>query len=123
MKNKSRYIALVLIILMITAFLTNPPREKHEEIIRDKAKQILKEQLSYKHQDAFDFGMQLFGDQMINQFMKGSVQIDNYFLFSTTKVRWENKQTVIGIGAFGKVWLSSKIDEKIADIINVLKKI
>ena len=100
MKNKSRYIALVLIILMITAFLTNPPREKHEEIIRDKAKQILKEQLSYKHQDAFDFG-----------------------IFSTTNFLLDNKQTLIGIGAFGKVWLSSKIDEKIADIIKVLKKI
>ncbi len=123
MKNKNRYIALVLLAIIGTAILTNPPREKHEQMIADKAKQLLKEQLRYEHQEAIEFGMQLFGDQLVKRFMKDNVRIDNYYLFSTTRVRWQSQEAIIGIGAFGNIWFSSKVDEKITEVISVLKKI
>lgn len=123
MKNKNRYIALVLLAIIGTAILTNPPREKHEQMIADKAKQLLKEQLRYEHQEAIEFGMQLFGDHLVKRFMRDNVRIDNYYLFSTTRVRWQSQETLIGIGAFGNIWFSSKVDEKITEVISVLKKL
>jgi len=123
MKNRNRYIALILLALIGGAIITNPPQEKHEQVVAAKAKQILQEQLSYEHQDAIEFGMQLFGDQLVKRFMKDNIKIENYYLFSTTKVRWQSKDVVIGIGAFGHIWLSSKIDEKLTEVISILKKI
>lgn len=119
--SKKRIFAIVALILCIAAFLTNPKEEEHEAAVRDKAKEILKKQLDYKNQDAIDFGMTLFGDNLIDQFMQNSVRVKNYYFFSLTSIAWQGKETVVGLGAFNHIWLSKKIDEKADEIIAVIK--
>ncbi|MNF05923.1 hypothetical protein D3C80_2057620 [compost metagenome] len=67
--------------------------------------------------------MQLFGNKLVDSFVQNSVVIDNYYLFSLTKIKWQGTEQIIGGGAFKQIWLSPKIDEKADEIIAALKKI
>lgn len=119
--SKTRIFALAVIVIMVAAFWTNPTKEEQEEAIRAKAIELLKQQAGNENKGVVDFGIQLFGNTLIDQFMRNHVKIENYYLFSLTKVHWENEETVIGGGAFKQVWLSSKIDEKAAEIVDMIK--
>ncbi|MFD2598490.1 hypothetical protein ACFSQ3_05945 [Sphingobacterium corticis] len=119
--SKTRIFALVGIVIMVVAFLTNPSRERHEEILRAKAEELLTAQLNYEQKDAVELGMMLFGNRVINEFIENNVKIDNYYLFTITRIRWENQEHTIGGGAFGMVWLSPKIDEEANKIIQTLQ--
>lgn len=121
--SKKRIFALILIAVMLTAILTNPSKEEHEKIVRDKAEQLLKSQLHAKDQQFFGLGMQLFGNDIVDKFIQTSVVVDNYYLFSLTKIKWQGTEQIIGGGAFKHIWLSPKIDEKADEIIAAIKKI
>ncbi|MEZ0450963.1 DUF4359 domain-containing protein [Sphingobacterium thalpophilum] len=121
--SKKRIFALLLIVIMLAAILTNPSKEEHEKVVRAKAEQLLKNQIHAKDQDFFGLGMQLFGNKLVDNFIQSSVIVDNYYLFSLTKINWQGTEQVIGGGAFRYIWLSPKIDEKADEIIAALKKI
>ncbi|MFD1164147.1 DUF4359 domain-containing protein [Sphingobacterium daejeonense] len=119
--SKTRIFALLGIVIMLTAVFTNPSKEKINDKLTLKAKEILKNQLDYKHKDAVDFGMMLFGDQVVKEFVNNYTHTDNYYLFSLTKINWNSEEVVIGGGAFGQVWISDKIDEKAGMLMDALK--
>ena len=119
--SKTRIFALLGIVIMLTAVFTNPSKEKINDKLTLKAKEILKNQLDYKHKDAVDFGMMLFGDQVVKEFVNNYTHTDNYYLFSLTKINWNSEEVVIGGGAFGQVWISDKIDEKAGILMDALK--
>jgi hypothetical protein len=55
-------------------------------------------------------GMML-GGAIIDGLISNLVTTDNYVIFSTTKISWKGKSKVIGVGVFGNVFLSGKLDE------------
>jgi len=120
--SKTRIFALSLVAIMLIAVFTNPSKEKIESKLADKAKEILKKQLQYEHQDAVDLGMMLFGDQVVSEFINSYTTTSNYYLFSLSKINWNGEQVIIGGGAFSQVWISPKLDEKADQLINALKK-
>ncbi|GAA4144216.1 hypothetical protein GCM10022216_26950 [Sphingobacterium kyonggiense] len=120
--SKTRIFALSLVAIMLIAVFTNPSKEKIESKLADKAKEILKKQLQYEHQDAVDLGMMLFGDQVVSEFINSYTTTSNYYLFSLSKINWNGEQIIIGGGAFSQVWISPKLDEKADQLINALKK-
>lgn len=57
----------------------------------------------------------MIGGVIIDGVVNNLISTDNYVLFSTTKISWEGKTLVIGIGAFGNVFLTSKLDETLKE--------
>lgn len=109
---------------MLLAFVTNPSKEEQEARVKEKAIELMKEAASSKHKetnDALDLGVELFGNILVDQFIKNNVNVYNYYFFSLTKVRWEDKESTIGVGAFKQIWLSPKIDEKAKEIVTAIK--
>ncbi|HLS93942.1 uncharacterized protein DUF4359 [Sphingobacterium allocomposti] len=119
--SKTRIFALSVIILMLAAVFTNPTKEQHEEAVKAKVLTLLQAAPTEKNSDAINFGIQLFGGTLIDQFLNEHIKVDNFYLFSLTKVRWENQETIIGGGAFKQIWLSPKIDEKAEEIVQIIK--
>jgi hypothetical protein len=119
--SKTRIFALLGVVIMLTAVFTNPSKEKINDKLTLKAKEILKNKLDYEHKDAVDFGMMLFGDQVVKEFVNNYTHTDNYYLFSLTKINWNSEEVVIGGGAFSQVWISDKIDEKAGMLMDALK--
>ena len=110
----------VLGVLALIAMLTNPNQDRHKEVVKNKinlfmqksTKQNLTEKDNEWEQLGQAFGMML-GGALVDRIVDNFVSTDNYVLFSTTKVSWEGKTKIIGIGAFGNVCISSKLDEAI----------
>lgn len=110
----------VLGVLALIAMLTNPNQDRHKEVVKNKInlfmqksmKQNLTEKDNEWEQLGQAFGIML-GGALVDRIVDNFVSTDNYVLFSTTKVSWEGKTKIIGIGAFGNVFISSKLDEAI----------
>lgn len=121
--SKTRIFALFLFGIMVAAILTNPKREQFETAIEEKAKSLLVKQLKYDNQDAVQLGMSLFGNRIIKEFVQNNVVIENYYLFSVVKIKWQGQNSPIGGGAFKTVWLSPEIDKKADEIVGILRKL
>lgn len=119
--SKTRIFAIVLILFVIVGVSTNPPKEEIDLVLNQKATHIIKQQLGYKETMAVDLAMQLFGNKIIDELVANNVVVENYFLCSVIKIKWSGEETWIGVAAFKNVWLSSKVDEKVDEIIKVLK--
>ena len=78
-------IALVALVFII-AYLTNPDLEHHQQAVKKKA-----EAESLK----------------IN---KSRVHIRDYKVFSLTKVAYEEEESLVGIGAFTRVWIFRSLE-------------
>lgn len=121
--SKTRIFALTMVALMLGAILSNPKKERIQDAVRQKATSLIEAQLHYKDRDALQLGMTLFGNKVVNDFVEQNVIVENYYLFSLAKIRWQGQETPIGGGAFTMVWLSPKIDEKADEIISILKNL
>ena len=121
--SKTRIFALTMVAIMLAAILSNPKKERIQDAVRQKATSLLEEQLHYKDREAMQLGMTLFGNKVVNDFVEQNVIVENYYLFSLAKIRWQGQETPIGGGAFTMVWLSPKIDEKADEIISILKNL
>ena len=121
--SKTRIFALTMLAIMLSAILSNPKKEKIQDAVKLKAISLLKQELHYNDKDALKLSMTLFGDKLVRDFVEQNIIIENYYLFSLAKIRWQGKETPIGGGAFTKVYLSPKIDDKASEIISILKNL
>ncbi|WP_140937023.1 hypothetical protein [Sphingobacterium lumbrici] len=121
--SKTRIFALAIIAIMLAAILTNPKEEVFYIAVKEKVKTLVEKELNYEHQDALNLGMTLFGNRIVDEFVKNNVRIKNYYLLSIVSLKWQEEETPIGGGAFKNIWFSPKIDKKAEEIIDILKKL
>jgi hypothetical protein len=116
---KKNYLILIIIgVIVFVAILTNPNADRHKEVIKNKLnsyiqksmKESLTETDNEWEQAGQALGMML-GGALIDRIIDNLVSTDNYVLFSTTKISWEGETKIIGIGAFGNVFITNKLDE------------
>ncbi|MCY4778688.1 hypothetical protein ORI89_03425 [Sphingobacterium sp. UT-1RO-CII-1] len=119
--SKTRLFSILGITILLLSFLSNPPKELHEKVVKDKIISLLKTEPGSKNKELIDFGIQLIGNTLVDQFVEEHLHIKNYYVFSLTKIRWEDQNVIIGLGIFGKVWLSPKIDEKAQELLTIVR--
>lgn len=56
---------------------------------------------------------QLGGSQLVDGFIDSNLSIDNYYLFSIPKIRWNEKSYPIGFGAFSKVYITKELNKAV----------
>jgi len=122
MKNKQLLIWLTISLLIVLAFSTNPPVEKHRAEVKNKFGTILQKSLAENidknggDKQGLDIGTtfsSMFGSIILNPLIDSYISDDNYLLFSVTKLKWNDKTNVIGFGAFGKVYISDNLGQKL----------
>ncbi len=116
---KKNYLVFAIIgVIAIVAILTNPNQDRHKEVIKNKLnsymqksiKQNLPETDNDWEQVGQAFGMML-GGALADRIIDNLVSTDNYVLFSTTKISWEGETRIIGVGVFGNVFITKRLDE------------
>lgn len=116
---KRNHIVLVALgLLLLIAALTNPNQDRHKEVIRSKFNSYMQKSMSEGlsetdnewEQAGQALGMML-GGALIDRIISNIVTTDNYVIFSTTKITWGGESKVIGIGVFGNVFLTNKLDK------------
>lgn len=117
-RNRSWVLLIIIIFIGICATVTNPDSQRHKEVIKDKLNlQMQKyikesaEESDNKWESAGQVLGLIFGKPIIDDVVDNLISTDNYVFFSTTKLTWEGNTRIIGIGAFGNVFLTSKLDE------------
>ena len=120
---KKNYVVLIAIgLILLVAVLTNPNQDRHKEVIRGKFNSYMQKSMSEGLSETDNeweqagqvLGMVL-GGAMIDGIISNIVTTDNYVVFSTTKISWEGESKVIGVGAFGNVFLTGKFDEALSE--------
>lgn len=105
-------------LLILVAVMTNPNQAVHEEALKAKVNSYLQksmtDELSESNNEWEQAGQALgflFGGAIIDKVITNVVTVDNYVVFSITKISWGGESRLIGIGIFGNVFLTSKLDE------------
>ena len=75
-----KWILIAVVAALAIAYFSNPDESNHKRSLKEVG-----ENLNIKIKD-------------------DAIQVDDYKVFSVTKVRVDGKEKITGIGAFGKVW-------------------
>lgn len=111
-KNKNLNSIIIVGLVVIIGAITNPDLNAH----KSKVKSLLYELSQYNLADEFlesgneweragsALGMSL-GMSLIEKMVDNMVQIDNYVVFSITKIKYDGNKRVVGYGIFGNVFI------------------
>lgn len=103
-KGKRFFRGLVFIAILVIAFMTNPGKETHVEKINDKLYDLLPK---HKKKSIIESIGRVVSDKVLEQL----ITIDNYYLFSVSKIEIMGTSETIGYGFFGTVIFTEKIRE------------
>jgi hypothetical protein len=116
---KKNYLILAIVgLVILVAILTNPNQDRHKEVIKNKLNSFMQKSInesSAKTDNEWEqagqaLGMML-GGALVDKIIDNLISTDNYVLFSTTKISWEGETKIIGIGAFGNVFITNELDQ------------
>ena len=85
-----KWTIIILIVALVIAFFTNPDQATHHQSLKD-----------------------YMSEQNLKKVREKLINIDDYKVFSLTKVKIEGKEKVVGVGVFGKVWYFRDLKEKL----------
>jgi hypothetical protein len=104
-------------VVIIVAVITNPKKEDHIDTVkREISQSVLPEAVEgLESGNGFEqagvvLGMTL-GMKVIDNMLESMLEVNNYLLFSLTKFSYAGNERIIGIGAFGNVWLFVDVKE------------
>jgi hypothetical protein len=126
MKKNYVFVAIIGLIILI-AVITNPNQDRHEEVIKNKLNSYLQESMNESLNESNNdweqagkaIGLML-GGALIDRIIDNLISTDNYVIFSISKVTWDGKTKIIGIGVFGNVFLTRQLNESLDE--GLLKK-
>lgn len=75
-----KWVLIAVIVVVAIAYFSNPDESNHKRSLKE-----IGQKLDVKIKD-------------------DAIQVDDYKVFSVTKVKVDGKEKITGIGAFGKVW-------------------
>jgi hypothetical protein len=118
--KKQNVIIIVSALVILIAVFTNPNLITHQQAIKSVFHQNIEKtqsELMAKANDEYEeaganMGIML-GSALVDKMIENMVTSDNYIVCSTTKVTFEGKTKVIGLGLFGNVFLSDQVMEVI----------
>lgn len=121
--KKVLYLVLLGMVVILAA-VTNPSVGDHRDAVKEKVHKHLKEKFADTADDTEgswgeignSLGLAL-GAVLLDPMVKKVIRVDNYVLFSLTRAEWEDDSNVIGVGLFGHVFLSPKMDEKLEEVV------
>lgn len=123
--KKGHFVFFSVAMLLLIAAITNPDTNRHKEAVKAKfdaylqkaAREGIAESDNTWEQAGQAIGLML-GGALVSYAVDNLVSTNNYVVFSVTKVSWEDKSRIIGVGAFGNVFLSKKVDEFFESVEN-----
>lgn len=111
---KKTILFLIIFVAMLTAaYFTNPPVEKHRETAKVKIENIIENTVKTYHLPyEWLMNKQTYPtEELVDYVADNYVYADNYYFFSLTKVKMETHNQSVGIGVFGHVFISEKVEE------------
>ena len=90
-KTILKWVLIIVVAALAIAYFSNPDETNHKRSLKE-----IGQKLDIKIKD-------------------DAIQVDDYKIFSVTKVKVNGKEKITGIGAFGKVWQFDDIKDQFKD--------
>lgn len=118
-KNLKIVLLISIFLVFFIAILTNPNKEFHKSNIKLRVyKELNIDTLQKESSNIFDMFKDIsnsFGKSMVDDTVDNLLQVDNYYLFSFTKVTYQGQSKIIGIGAFNQIFLFVNLKQLIEE--------
>lgn len=108
---------ILLVTVAIIAAITNPDSNRHREILKTELRRHL--EVSLTNQDGNFWKKagaalgKLIGGAAIDFGVDEMIVVEDYALFSLSTITWNGSTKVVGIGAFGQVFLIRDLEDVI----------
>lgn len=103
-KAKRFFRWLVFIVIIVAAFMTNPDKDTHVKKINKKLYDILP--VGQKTSIVKEIGK-----LVTNPILDKLITVENYYVFSVSKIELLGASETIGYGVFGMVFFTDKVNE------------
>jgi len=115
-RNRSGGIFLVIfVVILLIAYFTNPKEEIHKELLKIRLMEVFDETMLERQDDVIAYSAwKLAGGQVVETFADNYISVDNYFLFSLTRLHWDGESYITGIGGFRKVYITKRLNSELA---------
>ena len=109
----------VLLMLFLIAFLSNPTADEHRNsvrsVVREKVKNLMTKDVKPKKtwqrvSLAIGYGLSM---DWVDDKIDTAISADDYIFCSVTNLKVKDKNVIVGVGAFGDVWLITDSLEEI----------
>lgn len=119
---KKRYLFLIIFILTgIVMFFTNPGIEKHQKAVYSSLQSVFEEEFKGERAAILkDLDISMV-EKMVQPMIKEAVIVEDYKVFSLTKLDLGNQIQPIGIGLFSTVFIAPQFKSKIKEEIEKYK--
>ena len=97
-------LSLLLIALLVVAFFTCPPKEKHVEKIAYTVSNVVDDETKGFGKFAISLIDELTGKDIVKRSVDKVITVDDYSLISLGKVEWQGKEHITSVGIFGMVF-------------------
>ena len=97
-------LSLLLIALLVVAFFTCPPKEKHVEKIASTVSNVVDDETRGLGKFAISLIDELTGKDIVKRSVDKVITVDDYSLLSLGKVEWQGKEHITSVGIFGMVF-------------------
>lgn len=115
-RKRSLLRLVIFIAILVIAFFTNPDAQAHKEALKTKLIEVIDESMAERQDDVVTFSTwKLAGPQMTDVFLQNNFSVDDYKVLSLTKINWDNQSYIVGVGAFGNVWITKRLNKELAD--------
>jgi hypothetical protein len=112
---------IILGVVIIVAVITNPKKIDHVDAVKNAVTEKALEGTMDNLTSGSDFekagtaiGVTL-GMKFLDEMLGSVIVVNNYLLFSTTKISFQGNERIIGVGAFGNVWLFVDLKNGLSD--------
>lgn len=112
-RRKGCLFFILLVAIALGAFFTNPNEQMHRDAAKEKLDKIAGNML-----EKYGINPRLLSvlgidssAGFVDELIKKHVSANNYLVLSTTMIRWDDRSQLVGIGAFGRVYISARVEE------------
>ena len=103
-KSTWKWVLGIIVILIGVMALTCPGKEKHAEKVKEFVLQAMNDKMD--DENGLTQGLAfLFGPSLMDLFLAGGLQIDNYFIFNIGRIKYEDIDKPVTLGVFNNVIL------------------
>jgi len=112
MVNMKKTALWIFLILLVAMFISNPSETQHRDTL---IKTMLANNSLTKKMENRETVNRYIESTLINKVVESLTYRENYYLISLTKVSLEGNSKIIGIGVFGKVYITNEFSQIIKD--------
>ena len=126
MNSKPVIFTIILVGMVLLFALTNPKKDDHISEVKTLLTKTMSKNLESLDSTSDSSGWEILGstlglalgNKFIETFISSAISVDNYVLFSLTRIEFDGNERVIGYGVLGNV----SIFKEITDYFNQMER-